>query len=144
MVFPMPELERVFASFDWAVHSVDATQYDGVYAALEEFRYGPRNGKPTAIICHGTKGHGALSDFLNKHKVTVPDALIEQELALQAAQRARTRRGVQRVLSLHWPISPTATALQDALAGSRAGDAPRHRPHGAGDARRCVRDRARC
>ena len=87
MVFPMPELERVFESFDWHVHSVDATQYDGVYAALEQFRFGPRNGKPTAIICHGTKGHGALSDFLNKHKVTVPDALIEQEIALQAAQR---------------------------------------------------------
>jgi transketolase len=87
MVFPMPELEEVFASFDWHVHSVDATQYEGVYAALEAFRYGPRNGKPTAIICHGMKGQGALSDFLNKHKVTVPDPLIEQELALQAAQR---------------------------------------------------------
>ena len=45
MVFPMPELERVFASFDWDVHSVDATQYDGVYAALEQFRFGPRNGR---------------------------------------------------------------------------------------------------
>jgi transketolase len=87
MVFPMPELERVFESFDWAVHSVDATQYDGVYAALEKFRFGPRTGKPTAIICHGSKGHGALSDFLNKHKVTVPDAVIDQEIALQAAQR---------------------------------------------------------
>ena len=87
MVFPMPELERVFASFDWQVHSVDATQYDGVYAALEQFRFGPRNGKPTAIICHGTKGHGALSDFLNKHKVTVPDALLTQEHRLQSDQR---------------------------------------------------------
>ena len=87
MVFPMPELERVFASFDWNVQGVDATQYDGVYAALEAFRFAPRNGKPTAIICHGMKGHGALSDFLNKHKVTVPDALIEQEIQLQSAQR---------------------------------------------------------
>jgi len=87
MVFPMPELERVFESFDWRVHRVDATQYDGVYAALEAFRFGPRNGQPTAIICHGTKGHGALSDFLNKHKVTVPDPVINQEIALQAAQR---------------------------------------------------------
>jgi transketolase len=87
MVFPMPELEAVFASFDWQVHSVDATQYEGIYAALEAFRYGPRNGKPTAIIGHGMKGHGALSDFLNKHKVTVPDQLIEQELALQTTQR---------------------------------------------------------
>jgi transketolase len=87
MVFPMPELERVFESFDWTVHSVDATQYDGVYAALERFRFGPRNGRPTAIICHGSKGHGALSDFLNKHKVTVPDAVLDQEVALQTGQR---------------------------------------------------------
>ena len=87
MVFPMPELERVFESFDWQVLSVDATQYQGVYAALEAFKFGPRNGKPTAIICHGTKGHGALSDFLNKHKVTVPDATLQTEIALQGALR---------------------------------------------------------
>ncbi len=87
MIFPMPELEAVFASFNWEVASVDATQYDGMYAALERFRFGPRNGRPTAIICHGMKGHGALSDFLNKHKVTVPDRLIEQEMTLQKEQR---------------------------------------------------------
>jgi transketolase len=50
MVFPMPDLERVFAAFDWQVHSVDATQYSGVYAALEAFKYGPRNGKPTSSV----------------------------------------------------------------------------------------------
>src|SRR5215469_284028 len=44
MVFSMPELEPVFESFGWRVHKVDATHYEGVYAALEEFRYGPRNG----------------------------------------------------------------------------------------------------
>src|SRR5437016_5875759 len=87
MIFPMPELEPVFTSFGWQAHTVDATQYDGVYTALEQFRYGPRNGKPTAIICHATKGHGALSDFLNKHEVTVADKLMEQELALQSGQR---------------------------------------------------------
>src|SRR5262245_17952606 len=87
MIFPMPELEAVFESFGWNAHRVDATQYDGIFSALEEFRYGPRNGKPTAIICHATKGHGALSDFMNRHKVTIADALMEQELALQAEQR---------------------------------------------------------
>src|SRR5688572_26398189 len=87
MIFPMPDLEAVFKSFNWEVHSVDATQYNGLYAALEQFRFGPRNGKPTVIVCHGTKGHGALSDFLNKHKVTVPDRLLEQEMALQGSQR---------------------------------------------------------
>ena len=87
MVFPMPRLESVFESFGWQAHSVDATHYDGVYAALEQFKYGPRNGKPTAIVCHSTKGHGAFSDFLNKHKVAVSDKLIEQELALQGDLR---------------------------------------------------------
>src|SRR5882672_5867565 len=79
MVFPMPKLESVFAAFDWQVYSVDATSYDGVLAALEQFRFGPRNGKPTAIICHSTKGHGALSDFLNKHKVVMGEKLLDQE-----------------------------------------------------------------
>jgi len=114
MVFPMPELERVFASFDWDVHSVDATQYDGVYRALEAFRYGPRNGKPTAIICHGMKGQGALSDFLNKHKVTVPDALIEQEMTLQSAQR---RDRVDEVVRFHRSLQdqPGGEALQQTV-----------------------------
>ena len=88
MVFTMPELAGVFRSFGWEAHSVDATQYDSVYAALEQFRYGPRNGKPTAIICHTTKGHGGFSDFWNRHKVTGGKSLLEQEMALQASQRA--------------------------------------------------------
>src|SRR5205085_4781766 len=89
MVFPMPELERVFESFNWRVFSADATSYEGVYAALEEFKFGPRNGQPTAIICHATKGHGALSDFMNKHKVVVAENLSDQEEVLQRELRDR-------------------------------------------------------
>jgi len=87
MLFPMPALDEVFRSFGWIAHDVDATQYDGVMAALEKFRSGPRNGKPTAIICNTTKGYGAFSDFMNKHKVTTSEALVIQELALQNEQR---------------------------------------------------------
>jgi transketolase len=87
LIFPMPELEAVFRSFGWQAYTVDATQYDGVVAALDKFRFGPRDGKPTAIICNSTKGFGSFSDFLNKHKVTMPDALIAQEYELQANQR---------------------------------------------------------
>jgi len=96
------------------VHNVDAMQYNGVYAALEQFRFGPRNGKPTAIICHGTKGHGALSDFLNKHKVTVPDRLLEQEMALQADQR---RDRAAEFLAFHDRLHdyPDGGLLQEAL-----------------------------
>jgi transketolase len=87
-IFPMPDLNAVFSSYGWQTHNVDATQYDGVVAALEKFRYGTRNGKPTAIICNTTKGYGAFSDFMNKHKVTVPESLVVQEIALQNERRA--------------------------------------------------------
>ena len=87
-LFPMPPLPEVFRSFGWEAHNVDATQYDGVLAALERFRYGPRDGKPTAIICNTTKGYGAFSDFMNKHKVTGTPAVLDQEVALQQQRRA--------------------------------------------------------
>jgi transketolase len=87
MVFPMPRLESVFESFNWRVYSADASQYDAVYTALEKFQYEPRNGQPTAIICHSTKGYGSFSDFMNRHKVVMPEKLIAQELALHAEQR---------------------------------------------------------
>jgi transketolase len=86
-IYPMPNFSQVFKSFGWESCDVDATQYDGVVEALERFRFGPRNGKPTAIVCDTTKGYGAFSDFLNKHKVTTPDALIAQELELQKDRR---------------------------------------------------------
>jgi len=86
-LFPMPDLNQVFASYGWQTYDVDATQYDGVVDALEKFRFGPRNGRPTAIICNTTKGFGAFSDFMNKHKVTITEALIVQELALQQERR---------------------------------------------------------
>ncbi|HEY5055351.1 MAG TPA: hypothetical protein VII58_04280 [Acidobacteriaceae bacterium] len=87
-LYPMPPLEEVFASFGWKVHSVDATTFSGVFAALAEFRTGVRGGRPTAIICNSKKGFGAFSDFMNRHKVTVPPAMLEQEMELQQRQRA--------------------------------------------------------
>jgi transketolase N-terminal domain/subunit/transketolase C-terminal domain/subunit len=120
MVFPMPPLEQVFASFGWDVQSVDATQYEPVYAALERFRFGPRNGRPMAIICNTTKGHGALSDFMNRHKVTVPDAVIEQELRLQARRRAERVdefRGFAQALGAHADGAAVHAALVEAAAG---------------------------
>jgi transketolase len=86
-LFPMPPLEKVFQSFGWNACNVDATQYDGVVAALEQFRFGPRDGKPTAIICNTTKGYGAFSDFMNKHKVTAGPSVLDQEVALQQSRR---------------------------------------------------------
>lgn len=88
MLYPMPPLADVFRSFGWNAFNVDATGFDGVFDALTAFRYGPRNGRPTVIVCNSKKGFGAFSDFLNKHKVTVPDALFAQEVEMQQKQRA--------------------------------------------------------
>jgi transketolase len=87
-LYPMPPLDQVFASFNWKVHNVDATSYGGVFAALESFQSGVRDGRPTAIVCNSKKGFGAFSDFMNKHKVTVPRELLEQEMEMQQRQRA--------------------------------------------------------
>ena len=114
MVFPMPKLEAVFESFNWQVYRADATSYEGVFTALEAFRFGPRNGQPTAIICHSTKGHGALSDFLNKHKVVVPENLMDQEVALQQELRAKR---VEDFRAYHARLGGhgEGTDMQDAL-----------------------------
>ena len=87
LIFPLPDLDAVFRSFGWNVESVDATQYDGVVNALDRFKHGDRNGKPTAIVCRTTKGHGGFSSSLNAHKATIADGPMERELTLQAEQR---------------------------------------------------------
>ena len=58
------------------------------------------------------KGHGALSDFLNKHKVTVPDRLLEQEMALQLEQR---QARVEEFTRFHQGLGehPNGGRLQD-------------------------------
>jgi len=87
LIFPLPDLDAVFRAFGWHVESVDATQYDGVFAALDRFKHGDRSGKPTAIVCRTTKGHGAFTSLLNAHKATIAGGPLEHELTLQAEQR---------------------------------------------------------
>ena len=114
MLYPMPPLGDVFESFGWNVFNVDATHYDGVFEALNGFRYGARNGRPTAIICNSKKGFGSFSDFLNKHKVTVSDALYEQEIELQKQQRAgRVQEFLEYIERLEG--APKSEAIRDLL-----------------------------
>lgn len=85
--FPYHDLGGVFTSFGWRVIEVDATRYHTVYDALLEFRYGKRDGRPTAIICRTTKGHGGFSNFMNSHKVKIAPDMLDQECSLQQQQR---------------------------------------------------------
>lgn len=85
--FPYHDMGGNFRSFGWRVIEVDATRMHTVYEALQEFKFGARDGRPTAIICRSTKGHGGFSNFMNSHKVTIPEPLLDQEVALQTEQR---------------------------------------------------------
>lgn len=86
--FPYNSLSTSFASFGWKVIEVDATKYHTVYNALLEFKCGERDGRPTVIICKSTKGHGGLSDYMNTHKATISNDILDQEDKLQIQQRA--------------------------------------------------------
>jgi transketolase len=90
--FPYHNLGGSFSSFGWRVLEVDATRYHTVHDALWQFKYGKRDGRPTAIICRATKGHGGLSAFMNKHKTSLSNDLLDQETVLQRKQRERVEK----------------------------------------------------
>ncbi len=113
--FPMPHVARMLESFGWRVFDVDATQYAPVLSALEEFRYGRRDGRPTAVVCNTRKGHGGLSSFMVGHKVELSEALVRQELE---AQRRRRAVRVERFFELlEGAPQPLRQALLERAAG---------------------------
>ena len=106
--FPMPDLEPVFRSFGWDAPRVDATDYDGVYAALESSGTAREMASRRRSSATAPRVTAAFSDFLNRHKVTVADSLIAQELALQAEQRRDARRGIRSDSSNQLRATPKA------------------------------------
>lgn len=97
--FPYNSLSGSFTSFGWRVIEVDATKYHTVYSALLEFKYGERDGRPTAIICKSTKGHGGFSDYMNNHKTTIANDTLDQECNQQKKQRAAREDELCRFLN---------------------------------------------
>ena len=87
LLLPMRDLDRKFASFGWRVFDVDGNQYGPIVEALKTFKFGPRDGRPTVIISHTTKGWGGFSNFIVNHKVEMPDSLTEQEIEAQRRRR---------------------------------------------------------
>ena len=87
LIFPMLDLDKRFGCFGWRVFNVDGTQYGTVMEALQTFKYAPREGKPTAIICRTRKGYGGFSNFTIGHKVTYTDAMVDQEISLHKQRR---------------------------------------------------------
>jgi transketolase N-terminal domain/subunit/transketolase C-terminal domain/subunit len=85
--FPMPDVEQWFESFGFRVFGVDGTQYAPVWDALNGFKYGIRDGRPTAIVSHNRKGSGGLSQFMIKHKAVLTDEVLAHELQLQRQLR---------------------------------------------------------
>ena len=80
-------------------------------------------------MCHSTKGHGALSDFLNKHKVVVAENLMDQEVALQSELRARRVEEFAHTMRV-WASTPRAPRSASHAGRTRARDASRTFPIG--------------
>lgn len=89
LLYPHNNLASSFISFGWNAIEIDGTQYDQFIDALNTFKSGSRNGKPTVIISNTSKGYGGFSDFMNKHKVEINEVLMAQELELQEDWRKR-------------------------------------------------------
>jgi transketolase len=88
LIFPLLELDKRFAAFGWRAVNVDATQYSPVLAALQTFKFSPREGRPTVIICRTRKGSGAFSSLMVGHKVDIADSMAEQEMTLLKHMRS--------------------------------------------------------
>ena len=95
--FPLPHVGRRFESFGWRAFEVDATGYGSLVEALQEFKQGVRNGKPTVIVCNSRKGCGGFSSLMVAHKTEMVEEICTQELELQ---RARRRAREQALLEL--------------------------------------------
>lgn len=91
------------AAFGWRVETVDGTRYQPMMEALERFKYGPRDGRPTAIVSETTKGHGGKSSFMVGHKVTMPDAVSAQEIEEQEKSRKRRVEKLEAYLATTEP-----------------------------------------
>jgi len=100
LVVPLLNLNKRFAGNGWRVFDVDGMQYGPIMEALKSFKYGPREGKPTAIICHTRKGFGGFSNFMIGHKVVMADDLTEQEMMLQ--NQRRTERAEEFSIFFNW------------------------------------------
>jgi transketolase len=141
LIFPLPDLEEVFGAFGWRVRRVDATQYDGVCAALDEFKHDPRTGQPTAIVCHSKKGFGGFSSFLNGHKVVISDDLMGRELALQTELRQRRADAFAGFLDSAELEPGSKDELRQKAARMRIGAAPGLTPGAVAARRAPMRDK---
>ena len=120
--FPYNDMGSSFASFGWRVTEIDATRMHTVFDALTDFKFGARDGRPTAIICRSTKGHGGFSTVMNTHKASIADDVLDQEVEMQ------TRRREARVASFCRDYS----ALARADGAAEVAEAIRFRARGMG------------
>lgn len=88
LLVSMDRLGETLSASGWCTIEVDGTDYAPIVAALGQFKRRLRDGRPTAIISHTSKGFGGFSGFLVNHKVTLPDGVTEQEIELQKRRRA--------------------------------------------------------
>jgi transketolase len=108
LLLNITDLATSLEGFGWNVIEVDARGYEPVLAALEEFAFGERDGRPTAILCEGYKGQGGYADITNKHKITLSAEVYASESELQ--NRRRTAR-VEEFLAIYEMLEEEERAM---------------------------------
>jgi transketolase N-terminal domain/subunit/transketolase C-terminal domain/subunit len=108
LLLNITDLATSLEGFGWNVVEVDARGYEPVLAALEEFAFGERDGRPTAILCEGYKGQGGYADITNKHKITLSADVYASESELQ--NRRRTAR-VEEFLAIYEMLEEEERAM---------------------------------
>lgn len=89
LVVELGDLAAKFEAFGWKAKAVDGTSVEAVSQALDAFKDGPRDGRPTAIICDTRKGLGGHISESGKHKATLSQAAMEVEIeGIEREQRA--------------------------------------------------------
>ena len=97
----MSGLAEQFRAFGWKSSAVDATRYGPVLDALTDFKNGPRDGRPTAIIARTEKGFGGMAAEMQKHKTVLKDDVIDTEITYQRQIRAARVAELGELLAVH-------------------------------------------
>lgn len=83
LILGLGDMKAKFEAFGWRVLEIDGRSYSQAYEALDSFKYGIRNGKPTVIISNTTKGFGGFSNLTDSHKTNFAGKVFELEMEYQ-------------------------------------------------------------
>ena len=98
LIVPFSDLGEQIESFGWNVCEVDSTRFAPVLSALDRFKYGAGDGRPTAILCKSAKGYGGFSSVTCRHKIQLDEKTYLTEKELQEREYNLRAGGLKKIL----------------------------------------------